>query len=192
MPTTRRQSAQQREPAPQLPKAVARARNTSIKSAANVHVKDQPVAIGEKHVQEQSKVEVKGHDEEGPPAKRPKTQDGHSPHIVAGGNQDVKEVSDSIQKTDGKEEHPAKHAYQTGGFARTAYALCSLTVTAGTIERGHIYFFYRPKVELEEAHSVDEVQRFCTSRQVSYFRADVTIPFDELILRVFRRGGFLR
>ena len=30
----------------------------------------------------------------------------------------------------------------------------------GTIERGHIYFFYRPKVELEEAHSLDDVQRF--------------------------------
>lgn len=36
------------------------------------------------------------------------------------------------------------------------------------------------------------VERFCTSRQVSYFRADVDVPFDELILRVFRRGGFLR
>ncbi|KAI0784928.1 hypothetical protein C8Q75DRAFT_337222 [Abortiporus biennis] len=32
--------------------------------------------------------------------------------------------------------------------------------TPGTIERGHIYFFYRPKVELEEVHSVDDVQRF--------------------------------
>ncbi|KAJ2961289.1 hypothetical protein NUW54_g14389 [Trametes sanguinea] len=31
---------------------------------------------------------------------------------------------------------------------------------AGTIERGHIYFFYRPKVELEEAHSLDDIQRF--------------------------------
>ncbi|KAI0275318.1 hypothetical protein BC834DRAFT_965718 [Gloeopeniophorella convolvens] len=30
----------------------------------------------------------------------------------------------------------------------------------GTIERGHIYFFYRPKVEHEEAHSIDEVARF--------------------------------
>lgn len=30
----------------------------------------------------------------------------------------------------------------------------------GTIERGHIYFFYRPKVELEEAHTLDDVQRF--------------------------------
>lgn len=30
----------------------------------------------------------------------------------------------------------------------------------GTIERGHIYFLYRPKVELEEAHNLDDVQRF--------------------------------
>lgn len=36
------------------------------------------------------------------------------------------------------------------------------------------------------------VERFCVTRQVSYFRADVNVPFDELILRVFRRGGFLR
>lgn len=39
---------------------------------------------------------------------------------------------------------------------------------------------------------LDGVRQFCTSHQVSYFRADVTVPFDELILRVFRRGGFLR
>jgi uncharacterized protein (DUF58 family) len=39
---------------------------------------------------------------------------------------------------------------------------------------------------------LDEAQRFCTTRQVAYFRADVAVPFDELILRVFRRGGFLR
>lgn len=36
------------------------------------------------------------------------------------------------------------------------------------------------------------VERFCTRRQLSYFRADVDQPFEELILRVFRRGGFLR
>ncbi|PRP81997.1 hypothetical protein PROFUN_10491 [Planoprotostelium fungivorum] len=28
------------------------------------------------------------------------------------------------------------------------------------LETGHIYFFYRPKVMLEEAHTLDEVQRF--------------------------------
>jgi len=36
------------------------------------------------------------------------------------------------------------------------------------------------------------IERFCTSRQVPYFAADIGIPFDELVLRVFRRGGFLR
>ncbi len=57
-----------------------------------------------------------------------------------------------------------------------------VTVTAKVLER------------YEQAYKeyLDEAQRFCTSRQVSYFRADVGVPFDELILRVFRRGGFLR
>lgn len=36
------------------------------------------------------------------------------------------------------------------------------------------------------------IERFCTSRQVPYFAADAGTPFDELVLRVFRRGGFLR
>lgn len=39
---------------------------------------------------------------------------------------------------------------------------------------------------------VREVQRYCTKKQVSYYEASVEVPFDELILRVFRRGGFLR
>jgi uncharacterized protein (DUF58 family) len=57
-----------------------------------------------------------------------------------------------------------------------------VTVTAKVLERyGQAYEEY-----------LEEAKRFCTSRQVSYFRADVTVPFDELILRVFRRGGFLR
>jgi uncharacterized protein (DUF58 family) len=39
---------------------------------------------------------------------------------------------------------------------------------------------------------IDEVRRFCTRKQVAYYEANVDVPFDELILRVFRRGGFLR
>ena len=38
----------------------------------------------------------------------------------------------------------------------------------------------------------DEVERFCTTHQVPYFVANVDTPFDELVLQVFRRGGFLR
>jgi uncharacterized protein (DUF58 family) len=36
-----------------------------------------------------------------------------------------------------------------------------------------------------------EVQKFCTERQVSYVAADVQVPFDELVLRVLRRGTLL-
>jgi len=42
-----------------------------------------------------------------------------------------------------KKDHPLQHTFQNG-----------------IIERGHIYFFYRPKVQLEEAHSIYDVQRF--------------------------------
>jgi len=57
-----------------------------------------------------------------------------------------------------------------------------VTVTAKVLER------------FESAYRsyLDEIDRFCTSKQVPYIRADVNTPFDELILRVFRRGGFLR
>ncbi len=45
-----------------------------------------------------------------------------------------------------------------------------------------------------EAHEryVAEIERFCATRQVPYVRAGVDVAFDEMILRVFRRGGFLR
>jgi uncharacterized protein (DUF58 family) len=57
-----------------------------------------------------------------------------------------------------------------------------VTVTAKVLERfEHAYGEY-----------LADIERFCTSKQVPYIRADVTVPFDELILRVFRRGGFLR
>ncbi|MFO0554542.1 MAG: DUF58 domain-containing protein [Polyangiaceae bacterium] len=39
---------------------------------------------------------------------------------------------------------------------------------------------------------IANVKRFCTKKQVSYYEASVDVPFDDLILRVFRRGGFLR
>ena len=37
-----------------------------------------------------------------------------------------------------------------------------------------------------------EVSRYCAERQMTYVPADVSVPFDELILRVLRQGGFLR
>jgi uncharacterized protein (DUF58 family) len=48
------------------------------------------------------------------------------------------------------------------------------------------------KFAAAHAEYTQSVARFCATRQVSYIEADVAVPFDELILRVFRRGGFLR
>jgi uncharacterized protein (DUF58 family) len=57
-----------------------------------------------------------------------------------------------------------------------------VTVTAGVLKKyGEAYDDYRRSVET-----------FCASRTIPYVNADVTIPFDELILRVFRKGGFLK
>jgi uncharacterized protein (DUF58 family) len=57
-----------------------------------------------------------------------------------------------------------------------------VTVTAKVLER------------FAKAHTeyVAGIERFCATRQVPYVAASLDTPFDELILRVFRRGGFLR
>jgi uncharacterized protein (DUF58 family) len=57
-----------------------------------------------------------------------------------------------------------------------------VTVTKGVLER---------YAEAYEQY-LKEIEVFCTTKQVPYFRADVATPFDDLILQVFRRGGFLR
>lgn len=57
-----------------------------------------------------------------------------------------------------------------------------VTITAKVLERfGEIHKQYN-----------QEIERFCTTHTVPYITADLSVPFDELILRVFRRGGFLR
>ncbi len=37
-----------------------------------------------------------------------------------------------------------------------------------------------------------ELNQFCTARAIPYFRTHTQVPFDELVLRIFRQGGFLR
>jgi uncharacterized protein (DUF58 family) len=36
------------------------------------------------------------------------------------------------------------------------------------------------------------IEAFCAKSHIAYFQADVYAPFDQLVLRVFREGGFLR
>ena len=38
---------------------------------------------------------------------------------------------------------------------------CSIIICyIGTIERGHIFFFYRPRVEVEDVNSIDDIKNF--------------------------------
>jgi uncharacterized protein (DUF58 family) len=39
---------------------------------------------------------------------------------------------------------------------------------------------------------VTELERFCKKKNLLFFRAPTVIPFDDLVLKVFRAGGFLR
>lgn len=57
-----------------------------------------------------------------------------------------------------------------------------VTVTARMLE----------KLERSYAEYLWSIERFCAAAQVTYFAAQVDAPFDELVLRVFRGGGFLR
>jgi uncharacterized protein (DUF58 family) len=42
------------------------------------------------------------------------------------------------------------------------------------------------------ADAMAELEEFCRSRNVLYLRTPVQTPFEDLILRIFRMGGFLR
>ena len=57
-----------------------------------------------------------------------------------------------------------------------------ITVTPGMLKR------------YQKAHRelMDEVEGYCKQKNLLYFRTPVQLPFDELVLRVFRAGGFLR
>ncbi len=42
------------------------------------------------------------------------------------------------------------------------------------------------------AEFCERLEKHCKSRQVSYFRTPIQVPYDEVILRIFRAGGFLK
>jgi uncharacterized protein (DUF58 family) len=46
--------------------------------------------------------------------------------------------------------------------------------------------------EREHEKYCKDLELFCTKRAVPFFRTHTGIPFDELVLRIFRVGGFLR
>ncbi|EIN14025.1 hypothetical protein PUNSTDRAFT_129672 [Punctularia strigosozonata HHB-11173 SS5] len=76
--------------------------------------------------------ETEAPEEEEPPAKKTKKEEEDDEQENGAGDMEVDDNDETAK------QHP-----QTG-----------------VIERGHIYFFYRPKVDVEEAGSIDDVQRF--------------------------------
>jgi uncharacterized protein (DUF58 family) len=44
----------------------------------------------------------------------------------------------------------------------------------------------------EHERYCDELSEFCTARGLPYFRTHTGVSFDDLVLRIFRAGGFLR
>jgi uncharacterized protein (DUF58 family) len=44
----------------------------------------------------------------------------------------------------------------------------------------------------EHEKYMNELSQYCTARAIPYFRTTTQVPFDELILKIFRQGGFLR
>jgi uncharacterized protein (DUF58 family) len=57
-----------------------------------------------------------------------------------------------------------------------------VTVTAGLMRR------YRQAFD----EFSEELEDYCVKRNMLYFRGSIQQPFDELVLRVFRKGGFLK
>ena len=60
--------------------------------------------------------------------------------------------------------------------------LREVTVTAALLKRYREAFF----------EYCDELEEFCVKRQLLYFRSPIQEPFDELVMKVFRAGGFLK
>ena len=56
-----------------------------------------------------------------------------------------------------------------------------------TISRGLLEQYKRA----HEAYC-KELEAYCTKYAMPFFRTHTSIPFDELVLKIFRSGGFLR
>lgn len=86
-----------------------------------------------------------------------------------------------VQIWDEAELNPALHGDIELADCETGQ-LVRVTATAALLER------YR----LAHAELRAEVESYCRRKDVLYFAAPTSTPFDDLVLRVFRAGGFLR
>jgi uncharacterized protein (DUF58 family) len=86
-----------------------------------------------------------------------------------------------LQVYDEREANPSLHGDLTLVDCETGEAK-EVTISRSLLEQ------YR----VEHERYCNELSDFCTARAIPYFRTTTAIPFDELVLRIFRIGGFLR
>jgi uncharacterized protein (DUF58 family) len=86
-----------------------------------------------------------------------------------------------LQVYDQREAHPSLHGDLTLVDCETGEAK-EVTISKSLLEA----------YEREHERYCDELSEFCTARAIPYFRTHTGLPFDELVLRIFRQGGFLR
>ena len=86
-----------------------------------------------------------------------------------------------LQVYDQKEAHPALHG-----------DLALVDCETGEVKEVTVSRSLLEAYEREHEKYCGELRDFCTGRAVPYFRTHTAIPFDELILTIFRTGGFLR
>ena len=85
-----------------------------------------------------------------------------------------------LQVYDQREANPTLHGDLTLVDCETGEAK-EVTISRSLLEQ------YR----VEHEKYCQELSDFCTARAIPYFRTHTRIPFDELVLRIFRIGGFL-
>ncbi len=86
-----------------------------------------------------------------------------------------------IQLYDEKEANPPLHGDLTLIDCETGEPR-EVTISAGLLEA----------YKREHERYCQELSKFCTARAIPFFRTHTGVPFDELVLRIFRAGGFLR
>lgn len=86
-----------------------------------------------------------------------------------------------LQVYDQKEASPSLHGDLTLVDCETGDTR-EVTVSKGLLEA----------YKREHEKYCAELEQFCTTRAMPFFRTHTGLPFDELVLKIFRAGGFLR
>lgn len=86
-----------------------------------------------------------------------------------------------LQVYDEREANPALHGDLSLVDCETG------EVKEVTISRSLLEAYKR-----EHEKYMNELSAFCTARAIPYFRTHTGVAFDDLVLRIFRTGGFLR